>query len=186
MKIIGCDLHAAQQTIAMLDRETGEIVETTLKHEAGTVREFTRPCRHRSWSGSKPPAPWDGFCNCSTNSASRYRVDIRRRSEGRRKQKHDRRDAALLLRLLSEDRFPAIWIPSTELGSAGLVAAPAPVGASADAGAECAARDRARVWRAARTRAVESRRPGDAGDVAVATARRASSRRTAGVVSAVG
>ena len=40
MKIIGCDLHAAQQTIAMLDRETGEIVEKTLKHEAGTVREF--------------------------------------------------------------------------------------------------------------------------------------------------
>ena len=27
MKIIGCDLHAAQQTIAMLDRETGEIVQ---------------------------------------------------------------------------------------------------------------------------------------------------------------
>jgi hypothetical protein len=40
MKIIGCDLHAAQQTIAMLNRETGEIVEKTLKHEAGTVREF--------------------------------------------------------------------------------------------------------------------------------------------------
>ena len=33
MKIIGCDLHAAQQTIAMLDRETGEVVEKTLKHE---------------------------------------------------------------------------------------------------------------------------------------------------------
>ena len=29
MRIIGCDLHAAQQTIAMLDRETGEIVERT-------------------------------------------------------------------------------------------------------------------------------------------------------------
>ena len=32
-----------------------------------------------------------------------------------RKQKHDRRDAALLLQLLTEGRFPAIWIPSTEL-----------------------------------------------------------------------
>jgi hypothetical protein len=39
-KIITCDLHASQQTIAMLDRETGEIVEKTLKHEAGTVREL--------------------------------------------------------------------------------------------------------------------------------------------------
>ena len=40
MKIIGCDLHAAQQTIAMFNRETGEVVEQTLSHEAETVREF--------------------------------------------------------------------------------------------------------------------------------------------------
>ena len=40
MRIIGCDWHASQQTIAMLDRETGEISERTLKHEAQTVREF--------------------------------------------------------------------------------------------------------------------------------------------------
>jgi transposase len=31
-----------------------------------------------------------------------------------RKQKHDRRDAALLLQLLVEGRFPSIWMPSTE------------------------------------------------------------------------
>src|SRR5438309_29091 len=37
-----------------------------------------------------------------------------RKAEARR-QKHDRRDAALLLRLLAEDRFPTIWMPSTEL-----------------------------------------------------------------------
>src|SRR3954470_24416844 len=36
-----------------------------------------------------------------------------RKAETRR-QKHDRRDAALLLRLLAEGRFPAIWMPSTE------------------------------------------------------------------------
>src|ERR1019366_7998376 len=32
-----------------------------------------------------------------------------------RKQKHDRRDAELILRLLVEDRFPSIWLPSKEL-----------------------------------------------------------------------
>src|SRR5205807_4147403 len=32
-----------------------------------------------------------------------------------RKQKHDRRDAALQLKLLVENRFPSIWMPSTEL-----------------------------------------------------------------------
>jgi transposase len=31
-----------------------------------------------------------------------------------RKQKHDRRDARLLLNLLAENRFPAIWMLSTE------------------------------------------------------------------------
>ena len=32
-----------------------------------------------------------------------------------RQQKHDRRDAALLLKLQVENRFPSIWMPSTEL-----------------------------------------------------------------------
>ncbi len=40
MKIIGCDLHARQQTIAMLDTDTGELEEKTLGHEDETVREF--------------------------------------------------------------------------------------------------------------------------------------------------
>jgi hypothetical protein len=40
MRMIGCDLHTAKQTIAMLDRDTGEVVEQTLSHEAETVREF--------------------------------------------------------------------------------------------------------------------------------------------------
>src|SRR5262249_56049300 len=32
-----------------------------------------------------------------------------------RKQKHDRRDADLILKLLAENRFPAIWLPNQEL-----------------------------------------------------------------------
>jgi len=40
MRIIGCDLHARQQTIAMLDSDTGELEEKTLEHEGDTVREF--------------------------------------------------------------------------------------------------------------------------------------------------
>lgn len=40
MRIIGCDLHARQQTLAMLDTETGEIVNLTLEHEDNCVREF--------------------------------------------------------------------------------------------------------------------------------------------------
>ena len=40
MRIIGVDLHARQQTIAMLDSDTGELEEKTLEHEGDTVREF--------------------------------------------------------------------------------------------------------------------------------------------------
>jgi hypothetical protein len=32
MKIIGCDLHARQQTAAMMDTATGEVAKITLKH----------------------------------------------------------------------------------------------------------------------------------------------------------
>src|SRR6202161_421482 len=40
MRIIGCDLHARQQTLAMLDTNTGEVVNRTLQHEGNNVREF--------------------------------------------------------------------------------------------------------------------------------------------------
>ena len=38
MQIIGCDLHARQQTIAMLDDQTGEYVEKVLRHKGDPVR----------------------------------------------------------------------------------------------------------------------------------------------------
>ena len=40
MRIIGCDLHARQQSLAMLETTTGEIVNLVLKHEGNEVREF--------------------------------------------------------------------------------------------------------------------------------------------------
>jgi hypothetical protein len=40
MKIVGCDLHARQQSIAMVDTETGVLTEKVLKHERNAVREF--------------------------------------------------------------------------------------------------------------------------------------------------
>ena len=46
MRIIGCDLHARQQALAMLDTTTGEVLKMTLKHEGDNVRESKRlgPC----------------------------------------------------------------------------------------------------------------------------------------------
>ena len=35
MRLIGFDLHASQQSIAMLDRDTGLVIEKTLTPEGG-------------------------------------------------------------------------------------------------------------------------------------------------------
>ena len=52
-----------------------------------------------------------------------------------RQQKHDRRDAALLLKLLLDGRFPRIWVPSSEQKDLAAVAASPPqTGAGAGAG----------------------------------------------------
>lgn len=40
MRIIGCDLHARQQTLAVLNVESGEVEEHVLEHEGDQVREF--------------------------------------------------------------------------------------------------------------------------------------------------
>ena len=40
MRIVGCDLHARQQYIAMVDRESGELTEKIVRHEGNAVREF--------------------------------------------------------------------------------------------------------------------------------------------------
>ena len=40
VRVIGCYFHARQQTIAMLDLDTGEGVEKTLENKAERVREF--------------------------------------------------------------------------------------------------------------------------------------------------
>ena len=38
MKMVGCDVHTRYQQIAMLERETGELVERRLEHESGEAR----------------------------------------------------------------------------------------------------------------------------------------------------
>jgi transposase len=117
MKIIGCDLHTRQQSIAMLDRDTGEIVERTLTHEGETVREFYGALSRPAIVGLEATGSIGWFLRLIDELGIAYRVghpaSIRKAET--RKQKHDRRDAALLLQLLVEDRFPAIWVPSSEL-----------------------------------------------------------------------
>jgi len=117
MRMIGCDLHAAQQTIAMLDCESGEVVEHVLRHEGNAVREFYAALPKPVVVGIEATGSMAWFLRLLADLDITCRVGhpaAIRRAETRR-QKHDRRDAALLLELLTQDRFPAIWMPSPEL-----------------------------------------------------------------------
>ena len=42
MQMIGCDLHSRQQTLAILNTETGVLEERVLKHTGNNVRDFYR------------------------------------------------------------------------------------------------------------------------------------------------
>jgi len=116
MKIVGCDLHARQQSIAMMDMETGEITEKTLSHEGNAVREFYAGLEGPVVVGIEATGAMQWFLELLEELGIKYRVGhpAKIRAQETRKQKHDRRDAGLLLTLLSEDRFPEIWMPSTE------------------------------------------------------------------------
>ena len=117
MRIIGCDLHTRQQSVSMLDDETGEVIEKTLKHEADDVREFYAGLPAPVTVGIEATGSMGWFLQVMDELGITCRVGhpaMIRKAETRR-QKHDRRDAGLLMQLLVENRFPAIWMPSTEL-----------------------------------------------------------------------
>jgi transposase len=117
MRIIGCDLHARQQTVAMLDTITGELVKVTLTHEGDNVREFYSKLPRPVRVGIEATGSMQWFVNLMEELGIECLVGhpAQIRAAEPRKQKHDRRDADLILKLLAENRFPAIWLPSKEL-----------------------------------------------------------------------
>jgi transposase len=110
MRIIGCDLHASQQSIAMLDQETGETFETTLKHESDTVRDFYAALPRPAIVGIEATGSMGWFLRLMDDLGITCHVGhpARIRATEPRRQKHDRRDAVLLRDLLADDRFPTI------------------------------------------------------------------------------
>ena len=115
MRIIGCDLHARQRSLAMLETATGEMVNLTLKHEGNEVREFysqlPRPV------GIEATGSMHWFLNLMDELGIECRVGhpATIRAAAPRRQKNDRLDADLILKLVAENRFPAIWLPTKEL-----------------------------------------------------------------------
>lgn len=116
MRIIGCDLHSRQQTLAMLDVDTGEVEERVLAHEGEQVREFYAGLPGPVRVGIEATGSMHWFLELMDELGVECQVGhpAKIRACEPRKQKHDRRDAMLLLNLLAEDRFPKIWMPTME------------------------------------------------------------------------
>jgi len=114
MLIIGCDFHTRYQQIAMMNTETGELVERRLEHENGEARAFYASLPKPVLVGMEATGYAQWFERMLAELG--HELWIGHASEIRagvvRKQKTDARDALHLLHLLLEKRFPRIWIPT--------------------------------------------------------------------------
>src|SRR3974377_1641079 len=114
MKIVGCDLHTRYQQIAMLDTETGELIERCLEHANGEARAFYAGVQGTVGGGIAATGHTRWFERLLAELGHELWIGdaAQIRASMVRKQKTDARDAAHLLQLLIDDRFPRIWGPS--------------------------------------------------------------------------
>jgi len=93
------------------------MVNLTLMHEGNEVREFYSQLPRPVLVGIEATGSMQWFLNLMDELGIECQVGhpATIRAAEPRKQKHDRRDADLILKLLAEQRFPAIWLPSKEL-----------------------------------------------------------------------
>ena len=115
MIIIGCDFHPSWEQVAWLDTETGETAERRLVHAAGEAGPFYRQWPAPTLIGMESTGNCQWLIDLLTELG--HEVWIGEAAQIRatmvRQQKTDRRDAAHLLELLVEGRFPRIWVPSS-------------------------------------------------------------------------
>jgi len=114
MKIIGCDYHPSWQQICWVDTVTGETEEKKLDHASGEAEKFYRGLPGAALIGMESTGNCQWFVEMATTAGHDVWIGdaAKIRAGETRQQKHDRRDAALILRLLLEGRFPRIWTPS--------------------------------------------------------------------------
>ncbi|MBZ5672338.1 MAG: IS110 family transposase [Acidobacteriia bacterium] len=114
MIIIGCDFHTRFEQIAMLDTETGELVEKRLDHESGEAQRFYAGLKEPALVGIESTGYTIWFAEMLGELGHELVVGEagKIRAKETRKQKHDRRDADHILNLLVRGDFPRIWLPS--------------------------------------------------------------------------
>ena len=114
---ISCDYHPGFQQIAFVDTETSDCGERRLAHRE-EAEQFYRQLSNQSVK-LRVGMEASGHARWFERLLHELQVElwigdaaeIRTKRVG--KQKTDRQDAQLLLRLLIEDRFPRIWVPDT-------------------------------------------------------------------------
>src|SRR5467141_1052615 len=119
MFITGVDYHPSFQQIAFLDQETGECGERRLNHSDGEAEKFYRDLQQRGIS-VRVGLEATGYSRWFERLLAELGIEVwigdaaEIKTKRVRKQKTDREDARLLLKLLLENRFPRIWVPSPE------------------------------------------------------------------------
>ena len=120
MIIIGVDFHPEFQQIALVDRETGEFQEKRLAHREDAENFYRTLTLAVAGRKVRVGMEASGHARWFERLLSELQMELwigdaaEIRTKRVRKQKTDRQDAQLILRLLVEDRFPRIWVPSGE------------------------------------------------------------------------
>src|SRR6202049_1424775 len=116
MIIIGVDFHPEFQQIASVDTETGEVQEKRLAHREEAEAFYRALAGQKVRVGMEASGHGRWFERLVAELQFELLIgdaaEIRTRRV--RKQKTDRQDAQLILRLLLEDRFPKIWVARWE------------------------------------------------------------------------
>src|SRR6202795_4228135 len=119
MLMIGVDYHRSDQYIAFADTETGECGERRLNHSDGEAEKFYRELAARGVSG-RVGMEATGYSRWFERLLAELGIEgwigeaAEIKTKRVRKQKTDRENARLMLRLLRENNFPRIWVPSPE------------------------------------------------------------------------
>jgi transposase len=119
MMIIGVDYHPSFQTIAFFIEETGEYGEQELNHSDRQAEKFYRDLKQRGIC-VRVGMEATGFSRWFERLLAELGFELwigdpaEIKAKRVRKQKYDREDARLLLRLMRENNFPKIWVPSPE------------------------------------------------------------------------
>ena len=117
--MIGVDYHPGFQQIAFLIEQTGECGERRLNHNDGEAENFYRDLKLQGVDvrvGIEATGYSRWFERLLAELDFEVWIGDPAEIETKRvkKQKTDRKDAQLLLKLMLEDRFPRIWVPSPE------------------------------------------------------------------------